>query len=215
MAICQSCGSVAAGRRGCWRSLHQSFNASSDRKNSMTLHVNTISFHHFAAGTTQWNSHADDGGPSGVRSGRAVRVSVRSGREHHPFRPARRRHRTRPTRSWRSTPFRSPSLDAASGTPENGGAIRMDAKSPAGTSIRLAYRRRYPSLTLLARGADCLAHRIERWRLTVVAKCRYTAVRKVTSNVSSILALTAAIRLRASDKSGPATGARGAEPARE
>ena len=148
MASCQSCGSVAVGRRGCWVAVHQSVNASSDRKNSMRRHVNTMSVHHVATGTTQWKSQRRR-----RRSGRGeiqdkgVRGSARNGRAHDRSRPARRRHRTRPRRSLRGTWFRSPSPGVASERRKTVGPSVWTRNRHPGTSIRLADRRRYPSLT--------------------------------------------------------------------
>lgn len=54
---------VTSGRMG-WPILeHHSRACSSDRKNSMLLQVNTMSSHHLAAGTRQWNSQSEDSGP--------------------------------------------------------------------------------------------------------------------------------------------------------
>ena len=53
VARCQSCSIVTVGRLGVPLAAHQASIISSDRKKSIVLHVNTMSFHHCAAGTAQ------------------------------------------------------------------------------------------------------------------------------------------------------------------
>ena len=64
VASLQSWSIRTSGRRGEPCAAHHSRTISSDRKKSMLLQVKTISSHHFAAGTRQWNSHSEGSGPS-------------------------------------------------------------------------------------------------------------------------------------------------------
>jgi hypothetical protein len=63
-AICHSWSIRTEDRRGLPRLEHHSSMSSSDRKKSMLLQVKTMSCHHFAAGTSQWNSHSEGSGPA-------------------------------------------------------------------------------------------------------------------------------------------------------
>jgi hypothetical protein len=63
-AICHNWSIRTEGRRGVPLLEHHWSMSSSDRKKSMVLQVNTMSCHHFAAGTSQWNSQSEGSGPS-------------------------------------------------------------------------------------------------------------------------------------------------------
>src|SRR5258707_2015662 len=57
VASVQSCSTVTSGRNGTPRAAHQLRACSSDRKNTIFAQVNTMSSHHWAAGTRQRNNH--------------------------------------------------------------------------------------------------------------------------------------------------------------
>jgi hypothetical protein len=67
----QSCFMLTIGRTGMPSARHQSRTRSSDRKKSMRLQVNTRSSHHCAAGTAQWKTQSDGGGPADETSRRS------------------------------------------------------------------------------------------------------------------------------------------------
>ena len=71
-ASCHSWSIVTDGRRGTPRFAHHASMSSSDRKKSIVLQVKTMSRHHCAAGTRQWNNQSDRSGPSGPTRRRNV-----------------------------------------------------------------------------------------------------------------------------------------------
>src|SRR5262245_61713349 len=108
----------------------------------MLLQVKTMSSHQWAAGTRQWNSHSDCGGPDGL-------TSSTSGSEDCA-------HRERTVAGCLSAAgipsasqaqlakYDTPTLSTKwmVGTPENGGAIRIEAPSSSSTSTRFPASRR-------------------------------------------------------------------------
>lgn len=71
-AICHNWSIRAEGRRGVARLEHHWSMSSSDRKKSIVLQVKTMSSHHFAAGTAQWNNQSEGSGPSSPTVRRSV-----------------------------------------------------------------------------------------------------------------------------------------------
>src|ERR1051326_6872976 len=136
VAIVQSWSMVTSGRSGTRRASHHARTLSSDRKKSMFAQVKTRSSHHCDAGTRQWNSHVDGSGPSMPTS----RTSGSPDSSH--------RECTRPGRwSAAGTPRAShaqlakyvvppTSTRCCVGTPENGGAMRIEAPSASSSSRR-------------------------------------------------------------------------------
>ena len=146
-------GIVAPGSRPA----SQRATCSSDRKRFIALQVKTMSSHQRAAGTRQWKTQALVAGTTVVdvdldAARRSRGSSSRSDRRC----GARRRCRTRPRRSSRTTGARPPRRGAGSATAENGFAIRS-ARRPRRARARAAScSRRQPAAPRPTRRASAL-----------------------------------------------------------